>query len=189
MLEDTLQQFHPAGPLLLAAAVLLSLGLWWLRRRKRPLTLASVARQIAFAWEKDLVIPDGAGGETHLDHLMLTARGLVLLDVKDVSGNVFCSERMEDWTVIDGDRRFTFRNPMGQVYDKVAAVRRHVQDIPVTGLVVFTARAEFTKGRPANVVNLEELVQQYAADGRTDQLREAFQPSWERLVGQGRPAR
>lgn len=183
-----MQLLFPAGPLLLGAAVLL-LGVWWWRRRRRPLTLKGVARQIAFAWEKDLVIPDGAGGETQLDHLMLTARGLVLLDVKDVSGNVFCSERMEDWTVIDGDRRFTFRNPLGQVYDKVAAVRRHVQDIPVTGLIVFTSHAEFTKGRPANVLNLEELARQYAAQGRTDQLREAFQPHWEKLVAKGRPAR
>jgi len=188
MQSTQLHEIMPFFGALIAVAVLLAIIVWWWRGRRGRLTLEQVTRDIALDWQKDLIIPDGAGGETQLDHLVMTAHGLLVLDVKSVSGNVFCSERMEEWTVIDGERRYTFRNPLGTVYDKVAAVRRHIQEIPVQGFIVFTSHVDFTKGRPENVVNLEELRDRFLAKGPTDQLMEAFRPHWDRLVKQGHPA-
>jgi len=188
MQSTTLQEIMPVLAAVLAGAALIGIVIWFWRGRRGRLTLERVTRDIALEWERDLIIPDGAGGETQLDHLIMTAHGILVLDVKSVSGNVFCSERMEEWTVIDGDRRYTFKNPLGTVYDKVAAVRRHIQEIPVQGFIVFTSQADFTKGRPENVVNLEELRDRFIAKGPTDQLMEAFRPHWDRLVEQGHPA-
>ncbi len=59
-----------------------------------------------------VLVPDGMGGFIHIDHLLLTPRGILLLDTRRVAGLIFGGDQMSDWTVM-GRRRFTFdiRNP------------------------------------------------------------------------------
>ena len=63
-------------------------------------------------------------GEIHLDHLLLTPRGLVVIDLRNAHGAVFGGEQMDDWTVMSATRRYTFRNPLGALAARVHAVRR-----------------------------------------------------------------
>ena len=58
----------------------------------------------------------------HIDYLLLTRQGVIVLDVRDVAGHVFGSEPMQEWTVLGRKRRFTFANPLPQLYDRMAAV-------------------------------------------------------------------
>ena len=90
-------------------------------------------------------------GQIHLEHLLLTAKGLVVIDVKDVPGAVFASDRMDDWTVIHTQRRYSFPNPQGPLLDRVAAVRHSGSEMcPVAGHVLFSDQADLSKGRPEN---------------------------------------
>ena len=125
------------GQLIVGAAALLVLLLlaWWLHRRGRESPVAKRFRAIAVDALVDVIVPNGMGGEIHLDHVLLTARGLVVIDIKDVQGIVFASDRMDDWTVIGSDSRYTFANPQPALYDRVAAVRSVVPDVPVAGHV------------------------------------------------------
>src|SRR5690554_7314103 len=90
------------------------------------------------------------GGQIQVEHLLLTGSGMLVIDVKEYEGVVFAGERMEEWTVIgDGGRgRFTFPNPLRTLYDRVAALRQLVRDVPVEGYVLFASGAKFNKGRP-----------------------------------------
>jgi hypothetical protein len=168
----------------IALAVLLAAGgvafITWRRRRQRDLDRR--IRDVARAVLADFVLPDGNGGAIQLQYALLTGRGILVLDVKDVEGNVFGSEGMQDWTVIARDRRFTFANPQPGLWDRVAAVRRIVPDIPVTGFVAFTPRARFAKGQPRSVVPLESLLRDLEAERDRQAVGvESYRPGWDRL--------
>ena len=107
-----------------AALLLLAGGavwLWWRGRqragswRRMEQALDAVSVDVL----SDVLIPDGMGGQIHLEYLLLTAKGLVVIDTKDVPGAVFASDRMDDWTVIHTERRYSFPNPQGPLFDRV----------------------------------------------------------------------
>lgn len=167
----------------LAALVLLFLAYRLYRRSRRGGRLETVLRDIAFDRIESLVIPNGDDGEIQIDHLLLTPKGLLVIDIKDISGRIFGSDKMQEWTVIREDRRFTFPNPQAALFDRVAAVRHIVRDVPVEGRLLFLDGAEFMKGTPAHVAGLDEVAAEFGeADKAAAKVRiEAFKPHWERI--------
>jgi len=139
-------------------------------------------RRVSKAYLSDFLIPDGQGGEIHIEHAMLCPRGIVIVDLKDIAGNIFGSDAMQDWTVITGKSRYTFANPQNGLFDRTAAVAYLLPDLPVKGYVAFTERGKFTKGSPGHVVGLDELVKELAAELKTGgEAMDAYWPSWEKL--------
>jgi len=90
---------------------------------------------------------------------------------------------MAEWTVIGKQGRFTFPNPLGTLYDRVAALRQLVRDVPVAGHVLFAGGADFSKGRPRDVLSATELVERYRRPEKEDieRLLVAFAPHWDRV--------
>jgi len=176
-----------ANPWLLPLAALLLLLVAWLLyrtiRRSRN-SLQRVLNDIAHERYRGLVIPAAHEGEIQIDELLLTPNGLLILEIKSVQGVVFGSDKMQDWTVMNEGRRYTIPNPQPAMFDRIAAVRDVVRQVPVTGRVLFLDGAEFTKGVPRLVCNLEQLSDEFAepdknaAKSKTD----AFRPYWERLA-------
>lgn len=170
---------------LLSAAVVVLLVIWFVvrRRQARIRSLASVLNDIAYERIQGLVIPKADEGEIQIDHLILTAQGLLIIDIKDVQGTVFGSDKMQDWTVISDDKRFTFGNPQPALYDRIAAVRQIVRQVPVAGRVVFLDGAEFTKGVPELVCDLDHLLTEFGEqDKAAAKVKiEAFKPHWEQI--------
>ena len=174
-------QGPPWIPLLAAIGGLLLL--WFIYRRffARGSSLEQALAAIGFDHINALVIPGADEGEIQVDKLILTSQGLLVLEIKDVQGVVFGSDKMQDWTVIAEDRRYTFPNPQPSLYDRIAAVRQIVRQVPVTGRILFLDGAEFTKGVPEQVCDLEELVNEF---GEPDKAAakfkiEAFKPHWD----------
>lgn len=174
------------GAPLLALAVLvplvLLLGLlWWLRRR-RAAQPEHRLRQAAAAMLRDVLIPDGSGGELLLSHVLLTPRGILLVELRHVDGHVFGGESMQDWTVLARNGRYTFANPQHPLYDRMAAVRRIVPDVPVHGCIAFTGRARFSRGQPQHALLFDELIASLEAErGAAGDMLAAFMPSWDQL--------
>ena len=158
-------------------------------RRNRPRTLESVLDGIAYERIESLVIPKADEGEIQIDHLVLTAQGLLIIDIKEVQGAVFGSDKMDAWTVISDNKRFTFNNPQPALYDRIAAVKQIVRQVPVAGKVVFLDGAEFAKGVPSMVANLDELQAEFG-DWDKDAAKvkiEAFMPHWEQIKARVAP--
>jgi hypothetical protein len=173
------------------AVLLLGLLLWWLIARRRGPELARALEAVAIERLQNVLVPDGMGGQIQIEHLLLTGHGLLVIDAKAFVGSIFASERMAEWTVISKQGRFTFPNPLGTLYDRVAALRQLVRDVPVAGYVLFAGSADFTKGRPRDVLSAAELMERYRRPDAADleRLMVAFQPHWERVKEATEPAR
>jgi len=129
---------------------------WYLHVRARRALRAAVTGGAADHLINALV-PDGMGGGFHVDFLLLTMRGVIVIDLRDVRGNIFGGDQMAEWTVMDGPRRFTFINPQSALYDRIAAVKAVTGDVPVEGRIVFTRRARFPKGLPKWTLMVDAL--------------------------------
>ena len=144
---------------------LLAIVLLWLLARRflgRGTALQRALDEIAYERIEGLVIPSADEGEIQVDQLLLTTQGLLILEVKEVQGTVFGSDKMSDWTVIADDRRFTFSNPQPALFDRIAAVRQVVREVPVAGRVLRLLGA-FPEGVEVKRVGLAEAVRETGA--------------------------
>jgi hypothetical protein len=158
---DDLSKLPPVVWAGVLGGVVLAIALWWAWRwyrfyRARRLLRTAVTGGAADHLSNALV-PDGMGGGFHVDFLLLTMRGVVVIDLRDVRGNIFGGDQMADWTVMDGARRFTFTNPQSALYDRIAAVKAVTGDVPVEGRIVFTRRGKFPKGLPKWTLMVDAL--------------------------------
>ena len=160
------------------------------RRARRRALLARLDR-VAYEAVHQVQVPDGMGGFFHVDHLLLTARGLLILDTRRVPGLIFGGDQMSDWTVLARGRRFTFDNPQPALYDRIAAVKALVGDMPVEGRLLFSNLGKFTKGIPKWVLMLDSIEVEFPlVDARiksSDNYSKVLD-SWQRLLTQLRPS-
>ena len=82
--------------------------LWMLIRKRKRADPRTRLRNASTAFLGDFLIPDGEGGEIHIENALLCTRGIVVVNIKDVAGNVFGSDTMQEWAVITGEQRYTF---------------------------------------------------------------------------------
>ena len=158
---EELEKLPPTAWALIAAAAILGFAAAWVWRWYRQYRMRSALRTAVTAAGSDhlvdMLVPDGMGGGFHVDFLLLTTRGILVIDLRDVQGNIFGGDQMAEWTVMDGPRRFTFTNPQSALYDRIAAVRGVAGDVPVEGRIVFTRRGKFPKGLPKFTLMVDSL--------------------------------
>jgi nuclease-like protein len=154
-------------------------GRAWVTRRRDARRVARITGGAA-DYLRNVLVPDGNGGDFHLDFVLLTSRGVVIIDMRDIMGNVFGGDQMTDWTLMDGARRSTFANPQSGLYDRIASVKAIAKDVPVEGRIVFTRRAKFPKGLPRFTVMLESVAAEFPRLGAAE-LEVAvslYRPGW-----------
>ncbi|MEM8547361.1 MAG: nuclease-related domain-containing protein [Pseudomonadota bacterium] len=164
-----------------AAAALIALLVAWLvvRRRRKPDISAELDR-LSHDRLANVVLPKSDDGDILIEHILLTDKGLAVVDLRDVGGIVFAGERMSDWTVMDGNRRFTMANPQETLLDRLAAVRQAAPNTPVDGRIVFSDAAQFKKGRPDSVITVAELAA-WLPKPRTDAGASLYKDAWLKL--------
>ena len=132
---------------------------------------------------RDIQIEDGLGGFIQIDFLLLTARGLVVLDIKEVRGVVFGADEIDEWTVMHQNQRLSFANPQHTLDYRLVAVRRLVRGLPVFGHILFPNEAEFGKGKPKYVILADEFLKRYRRPEKLElgRLLAAYYPYWEKI--------
>ena len=174
---------------LVVVAALLGLRVYRRRARRRNLLLR--LERIALRAAHQVEVPDGMGGYFHVDHLLLTLQGLLVLDTRRVQGLIFGGDQMSEWTVMGRKRRYTFENPQPALYDRVAAVKALAGEVPVEGRLLFSDVGKFTKGRPKWVLMLDSLEVEFPPVDRAAAAiaaHDGFLQTWERLTAQLRPS-
>lgn len=167
----------------------IALGLWALKVLFLPsLRGAQGEKKVGGVLERlfgevlhDIIIPDGRGGLTQLDHVALTRQGLLVVETKNYSGAIFGGERDAKWTQRLGGRSYRFQNPLRQNHLHLSAVRALQLTVPVSGLVVFTEDAAFPKGVPPGVTRLSELPREVGHLMGGTGIPPSYADAWERL--------
>jgi hypothetical protein len=178
-LRELLQ--NPYAPWVAALLVLLVVWLIYRMFGPNPSQLDQVLNEVGFDRIRNLILPNGDDGEILIDQLLLTSQGLLILEIKEVQGTVFGSDKMQDWTVIAADRRYTFPNPQPGLYDRIAAVSEVARQVPVAGRILFLDGAEFPKGIPGMVASLDQLASDFGEHNKESAAVkvDAFRPQWE----------
>jgi hypothetical protein len=183
-------QWVAAGAALVLVGVAGYAGIGAYQRRARRKALLSRLDRVAYEAVHQVLVPDGMGGFIHIDHLLLTQRGILLLDTRRVAGLIFGGDQMSDWTVM-GRNRFTFDNPQPALYDRIAAVKALVGEFPVEGRLLFSNVGKFTKGMPKYVMMLDGIEVEFPLVDHglkgSAGLEKAVE-TWRRLVAQLRPS-
>jgi hypothetical protein len=164
-------------------------GRTYILRRRDARRVARVTSGAA-DFLRNVLVPDGNGGDFHLDFVLLTSRGVVIIDMRDIAGNVFGGDQMTAWTLITGTSRSTFINPQVGLYDRIASVKAIAQDTPVEGRIVFTKRAKFPKGLPRFTVMLESVAAEFPRLGAAelDVAVAKYRPGWTRIKETAKPS-
>ncbi|PZN29042.1 MAG: hypothetical protein DIU71_15070, partial [Proteobacteria bacterium] len=173
------------------AALVVGLGLWggrrWREYRARR-RLEVALKAVAYEMLSNVLVSNGMDGHIHVNHLLLTQRGLLVVDLFHMPGAIFGGDQMTEWTVIGKTLRYTFPNPQHALYDRMAAVRLMSGDVPVEGRIIFTQASEFPKGKPRNVLRIDELTADFPeVDRARGNITAAFGEVWQDIRRQAEP--
>jgi len=162
----------------------------WQHRRRMREARALAVTSCGYEFLRDVLVPDGQDAPLHVDFLLLTARGVVVIDLRDIAGNIFGGDQMTKWTVMHRAQRYTFVNPQTALYDRIAAVRALAQELPVEGRIVFTGRGRFPKGLPRHTLMLDSLPSEFPASDREAMsvLLERWMPAWSAIKKASAPS-
>ena len=176
------------GGVLLIASLLVAWRIY--RRRREQAAQLRAITDCAYEYLRNVLVPDPQGVPLHIDFLLMTSRGIVVVDLRDLAGNVFGGDQMDEWTVINGAQRFTFGNPQAGLYDRQASVRLVARETPVEGRIVFGKRSLFPKGLPSHTRMLSALASDFPLDERQplEGLPEAWLADWRNVKDACKPS-
>ncbi|MEZ5541791.1 MAG: nuclease-related domain-containing protein [Pseudomonadota bacterium] len=143
------------------------------RRLKRAL------RRLGARALHDIALNDGTGGEVAIDHLLLTAEGVLVVGVKRFSGVIFGGPQTDQWTQVINRCSYKFPNPDDYLQRQIEAIRLLAPGITVSGIHLFTHGATFPKGKPLNVLLAREVRQQAP---RLRRIPKPLRQAWNQLV-------
>lgn len=101
----------------------------------------------------DITLPDGQGGTTQVDHVYIGTNGVFVIETKNFAGSIYGRANEPTWTQALGRTKNTFQNPIRQNYKHIVAVADAcgIDRSTIHGMVVFTGRSRFPRGKPAGV--------------------------------------
>lgn len=169
----------------LSLLILLSWFVWRRHRRRHPLVL--VLNSLGALHVRNLIIPDGVGGTIQTDFLVLMRGGVLVLDVKNYRGVLFGSENAPLWSQMIRSRSYKFANPLPENMFRVQSVQHLLPGVPVTGRVVFTPEARFSREMPVGVSMLDTLLDDLGGFAGAASL--PYLDAWKRLCQLGESAR
>ncbi|MGH8279316.1 MAG: hypothetical protein ACRETQ_07105 [Gammaproteobacteria bacterium] len=149
-----------------------------LRRRTRR-TLRNVADRLM----REVLLPDGIGGQIGVNALLLRDGRLYVLGILRADGAIFAGEKMDNWAVIDKQQRDRFRNPLHRMHDQAFALRALTPELPLEPRVLFVGRGYFPKGRPQGVQLFAEFAAPLRRGGKSKPgpLSPELEAAWRRL--------
>ena len=130
-----------------------------LRRTKHQRAIKKLISDLSRDCLRNIFLPDGIDGEVWVDGVLLTDGGLIVLDIRDYTGNLFGGEVINEWTQLISGRSHKFSNPLMEMSTRVQAVQSLVE-VPVKGCVVFTHRGRFPKNIPQGASMIDETFEQ-----------------------------
>jgi hypothetical protein len=184
--DDFLSQFRPdsvASIAVLVACALILLLLLNLRRiqtRLREWRIQRNLNRIGCEQIRNLICSDGLEGYYHIDRLALVQDAILLIAYKPYSGNIYCAERIAEWTQVIGQQSFKFTNPLFELENQLISLKSLAGSTRLRGYLFFNNAAEFPKGHPNGVLHSNNLPDSFVnVDSQT--VNNEIRAAWELL--------
>lgn len=100
-------------------------------------------------------------GTTQIDQILVSTKGIFVIEVKHYSGWIFGNEKSNQWTQTIYHVKNTFQNPIHQNFRHLKAIQQILDFLPkeyMHSIVVFSGSAEFKTPIPKGVFYLPALV-------------------------------
>ena len=168
-----------------AVAVILLLVILVVSRPIRNLfdqfRLTRAIKRLGTASMSNVIISDGMDGHVYIEHLVLTPSHVLVVSVRRYSGAIFAAENMDMWAQVTDGRSYKFPNPLHEIEIATAAVKSHIPDAAVNGIILFGRDSTFPKGKPDGVMQFSEIAR-LPAPGRETVISEPVKKAWSRLL-------
>ena len=152
--------------------ILIVLGVFWLRRNYAFLKGKAGERQVSNTLQKlnpryytilnDIYIRIDKGKTSQIDHLVISPKGIFVIETKNYTGWILGNEQNQQWTQVIYKNKEKFYNPIWQNFGHIKAVKDFlgVSDIPFYSIIVFNNQATLKFKEPfkkAIVINRHDL--------------------------------
>lgn len=111
------------------------------------------------------------GSTTQIDHILISTKGIFVIETKHHKGWIFANPKSKVWTQTIYTVKNKFQNPIFQNYKHVKAIQQILKFLnpqSIHNIVVFTGEAVFKTPKPNNVYYKKELIT--AIEQRSDQI-------------------
>ena len=126
----------------------------WFGEQKTELNLWFSLDKNLYQRFHDVIIPS-RNGTTQLDHILVSPYGVFIVETKNRTGWIFGSESQANWTQVVYKKKYSFQNPLRQIYrhKKVLSKYLNVDESNIEGVVFFNGDSKFKTELPSNVLN------------------------------------
>lgn len=124
--------------------------------------------------------PDGLGQYFTIDRLVMRHDGISVLLFKRYPGSIFCADDIDQWTQMLAGKSYRFSNPLVDLDYQVKAIASCIPDVPVNGFLLFDQQAEFPKGHPDRVIQLDNIPDALKRN-KENKVQSSIESAWEKL--------
>lgn len=168
-----------------AVAVILLLVILVLSKSLRNLfdrfRVSRAIRRLGTASMSNVVISDGMDGHVFIEHLVLTPNKVLVVSVRRYSGAIFAAQNMDMWAQVTDGGSYKFPNPLHEIETAMGAVKSHLPDAAVGGIILFGRESTFPKGKPDGVMHISEVAK-IPVPARDTPVAEPVRKAWDRLL-------
>jgi len=150
--------------------------------------------QIGIKQLRNIICPDGLDGEFVLDRLVMLPNAILLISTKRYPGNIYCAERISEWTQVIGQKSYKFENPLFDLENQLTTLRHMIPNVRIIGYLFFDHTAGFPKGHPEVVLHPDNIPEKFL-QASCAEPEQAILAAWESLSvlpldnGSSRPLR
>jgi hypothetical protein len=168
--DQILSQVRLESEALLIAIIVIGIGLLWLINRKligvrwREWRIQHSLNRVGSEQIRNFSCPDGLDGHYIIDRLALVQDAILIISYRPYSGNIYCAERISEWTQVVGLKSFKFPNPLFELENQITSLKLLTGNAALRGYLFFNHSAEFPKGHPPAVLHPDNIPQQYLSE-------------------------
>jgi hypothetical protein len=184
--DEIISQLMQAPEALALAAAGLAIVLILLVNRKRlqlrlrEWRIQRSLQRIGCDQIRNLICPDGLDGYYTIDRLALVKDAILLIAYKPYGGNIYCAERISEWTQVIGKKSFKFENPLFELENQMTALKSLAGGTPLHGFLFFNYSAEFPKGHPDVVLHPDNIPERFSG-ANCEPVNPQIRSAWELL--------
>jgi len=168
----------------LAAIVLLIVALYFLYRHTKSdaWLLKKALKQHTIESIKNAVLFDGVDSYLFADDVLLLQGQILIVKRDESQGYIFGASNIHEWTCVKNHVTGKFNNPLEKVGHFVTQVKQECGFDGVVGCVLFGSRAEFPKGVPDGVLQMQMLADDLEKLQGDKQQHDAAKAAWDKLM-------